>query len=140
MFIGKFGPFSAHSCFPSKYVEKNKYVEKTRWKIKKLTLRPQKLFRMLHATCGRSWPCFIKKTFSIIFIGLRLGKIYDVTTPIPYEPSFQWTITCPFFVPKRLVALGLVQLYLDQFDYGIDKAFKQLNCNTKVWLSSKNYI
>jgi hypothetical protein len=76
----------------------------------------------------------------LFFIGLRLGKIYDVTSPVPYEPSFQWTITCPFFVPKRLVSIGLVQLYLDQFDYGIDKAFKQLNCKSKVRVFIVNIV
>jgi hypothetical protein len=64
--------------------------------------------------------------------GLRLGKIYEAANPMPDDPSFKWAITFPFFVPKRLVALGLVQMYLDQFEYGVNKAFEQLNCSSKV--------
>ena len=71
-------------------------------------------------------------SYFVFVSGLRQGKIYESTTPQPYEPNFQWTITFPFYFPKRLVAVGLVQLYLQKFDYGIDRAFKQLNCNSKV--------
>jgi len=65
-------------------------------------------------------------------VDMFLGKIYDVSTPVPYEPSLLWTLTCPLWIPKRLVALGLDQLYFEKVGYGIDKAFKQINCNSKV--------
>ena len=74
----------------------------------------------------------VRKNYLCKLLGLRLGKIYEATSPVPEETSFQWAITFPFYVPKRLVALGLVQRYVDMFDYGIDKAFKQLDCSSKV--------
>jgi hypothetical protein len=71
---------------------------------------------------------------------LRLGKIYKASDPVPPEPSFQWTLHFPSLIPTRLVALGLVQRYLDMFEYGVDKAFQQLGCKTKVrkWPRYKN--
>ena len=83
---------------------------------------------------SRAWKATLILTDSrILILGLRLGKIREATTPIPYEPSFQWMIHCPsILAPKRLVALGQVQRYLDMFEYGYDKAFQQLGCSTRV--------
>ena len=90
-----------------------------------------KTYNFFRKSSYKMWKMWV--AFLFVFVtGLRLGKIYESTTPQPNEPNFQWTITFPFYVPKRLVAVGLVQLYLEKFDYGIDRAFKQLNCNSKV--------
>lgn len=81
--------------------------------------------------------CFIITLYKIVNLntnlGIRLGKIRDFDYVPPYEPSLRRCVNIPYF-PKRLVSVGLVQLYLDRFGYGIREAFKQLDCKTKVFV------